>query len=123
MNKRDMFVHLQVAIVDSCNRVPAMPPELRQLRCFVTVAERSSFTAAAEELQIAQQAVSQQIKALETDLGRAVIAAHVTQSPAHARRSRVSRGRPSLLANADRAVTECKPPPAEKSEPSGSRTH
>jgi DNA-binding transcriptional LysR family regulator len=46
-----------------------MTPELRQIRCFVIVAERSSFTAAAEELHIAQQAVSQQIKALERTLG------------------------------------------------------
>jgi DNA-binding transcriptional LysR family regulator len=44
-------------------------PELRQLRAFVAVAERSSFTAAAQELNVAQQAVSQQIKALERTLG------------------------------------------------------
>lgn len=46
-----------------------MAPELRQLRYFVAVAERSSFTAAAQELHVAQQAVSQQIKALERTLG------------------------------------------------------
>jgi DNA-binding transcriptional LysR family regulator len=82
-----------------------MPPELRQLRCFVTVAERSSFTAAAEELQIAQQAVSQQIKALERTLGVLLLqrtSRRVRLTPegvvflADARR---------LLANADRAVT------------------
>jgi DNA-binding transcriptional LysR family regulator len=44
-------------------------PDLRQLRTFVTVAERGSFTRAAEDLYVAQQAVSQQIKALESALG------------------------------------------------------
>jgi DNA-binding transcriptional LysR family regulator len=43
--------------------------ELRQLRTFVAVARRRSFTHAAEDLHIAQQAVSQQIKALERSLG------------------------------------------------------
>lgn len=42
---------------------------LRQLRAFATVAERRSFTSAADDLQIAQQAVSQQVKALERSLG------------------------------------------------------
>jgi DNA-binding transcriptional LysR family regulator len=44
-------------------------PDLRHLRTFVTVAECGSFTRAAEDLYIAQQAVSQQIKALEAALG------------------------------------------------------
>jgi DNA-binding transcriptional LysR family regulator len=43
--------------------------ELRHLRTFKAVAERRSFTRAAEDMQIAQQAVSQQIKALERALG------------------------------------------------------
>jgi DNA-binding transcriptional LysR family regulator len=43
--------------------------ELRQLRTFVSVAQRRSFTKAADDLHIAQQAVSQQIKALERSLG------------------------------------------------------
>jgi DNA-binding transcriptional LysR family regulator len=46
--------------------------ELRQLRTFVSVAQRRSFTKAAEDLHIAQQAVSQQIKALERSLGVAL---------------------------------------------------
>jgi DNA-binding transcriptional LysR family regulator len=43
--------------------------ELRQLRTFAAVARQRSFTRAADELHIAQQAVSQQIKALEHSLG------------------------------------------------------
>jgi DNA-binding transcriptional LysR family regulator len=43
--------------------------ELRQLRTFAAVAQRRSFTRAADDLHIAQQAVSQQIMALERSLG------------------------------------------------------
>jgi DNA-binding transcriptional LysR family regulator len=43
--------------------------ELRLLRTFVAVAERGSFTRAADDLHIAQQAASQHIKALERALG------------------------------------------------------
>jgi DNA-binding transcriptional LysR family regulator len=43
--------------------------ELRHLRTFAVVAERQSFTRAAEDLHLAQQAVSQHIKALERSLG------------------------------------------------------
>jgi DNA-binding transcriptional LysR family regulator len=54
-------------------RVAGMLPspgfELRQLRTFAAVAQRRSFTGAADDLHIAQQAVSQQIKALERSLG------------------------------------------------------
>jgi LysR family transcriptional regulator, transcription activator of glutamate synthase operon len=43
--------------------------EFRQLRAAVMVANRLSFTAAAEELSVAQPALSQQIAALEGELG------------------------------------------------------
>ena len=42
---------------------------IRQMRYFVTVVDENSFTEAAEKLFISQSAVSQQIKALEEELG------------------------------------------------------
>jgi DNA-binding transcriptional LysR family regulator len=44
-------------------------PDLRQIRYFVAVADNRSFTKAAAEAHVAQQAISQQVKALEGSLG------------------------------------------------------
>ncbi len=45
------------------------PLDTRQLRAFVTLARRGSFTQAARDLHLSQSAVSHSMKALETDLG------------------------------------------------------
>jgi DNA-binding transcriptional LysR family regulator len=78
--------------------------ELRQLRTFVSVAERLSFTRAAEDLHIAQQAVSQQIKALEKTLDTTLLSRSprtVELTPAGAVFLRDAR---RLLAAADNAA-------------------
>jgi DNA-binding transcriptional LysR family regulator len=44
-------------------------PELRQMRYVVEVAQQRNFSRAAERLHVAQQALSQQIKTVETQIG------------------------------------------------------
>lgn len=42
---------------------------LKQMKYFISVVECNSFTEAAEQCYISQSAISQQIKALEQELG------------------------------------------------------
>ena len=46
-----------------------MTPELRQMRYVVAVAEARSFTGAAARMHIAQQALSEQVRAVEDQIG------------------------------------------------------
>src|SRR5688500_9459445 len=46
--------------------------EIRQIEAFVAVAEMGSFTAAGERVNLTQSTISQQIKALEEELGEAL---------------------------------------------------
>src|SRR5262249_38186387 len=84
-----------------CSRtlVGVATPDLRQMRYFATVAERGSFTAAAQELHVAQQAVSQQVKALEQTLGGTLL----VRSPRHVT---VTREGEIFLADCRRVVAD-----------------
>src|SRR5690242_18076624 len=57
----------------ACGWVPvgsvAVLPDLRQMRYFTEVVRERNFTRAAQNLHVAQQALSQQVKALENLLG------------------------------------------------------
>ena len=46
---------------------------LRQIQCFQAVVRNNSFSEAAEECHISQSAISQQIKALEQELGTTAV--------------------------------------------------
>ncbi len=69
----DMHDALSIAPTATPSRPDAVLPDLNwnlhRLRIFLVVARNGSFTRAAQELHIAQPAVSHQVKALERDLG------------------------------------------------------
>jgi DNA-binding transcriptional LysR family regulator len=98
-------VRLSIEPAEAYTRAMADPGfDLRQLRSFVAVAQRQSFTRAAEDLHIAQQAASQHVKALERALGVALLrrnSRRVDLTPAGAVLLNDSR---RILAAADRAA-------------------
>jgi DNA-binding transcriptional LysR family regulator len=55
--------------VNRVRTITGVLPELRQMRYFVEVVRERNFTRAAGNLHVAQQALSQQVKALERGLG------------------------------------------------------
>jgi DNA-binding transcriptional LysR family regulator len=57
---------------ETSNRQPATVMEIRQLEAFVAVADTGSFTAAGDRVNLTQSTISQQIKALEEELGEAL---------------------------------------------------
>ena len=59
---------------------------LHQLRCFLTVYELGSLTAAAEELGYAQPSISEQIRALEKSLGHRAVPPRRSRRRTHDRR-------------------------------------
>ena len=81
-----------------------MAADLRQMRYFVAVAEHGSFTRAADELHVAQQAVSQQIRSLEATLGVTLLRRNSRQVELTAAGTVFLADARRVLAAADRAV-------------------
>lgn len=81
---------------------------IEQLRYFASVARNLNFTKAAEECHVAQPAISQQIKALEAELGITLFA-RTTHGVALTDAGRTYyREIPSLLASFDRSVARAR---------------
>jgi len=86
--------------------------ELRQLRYFAAVARHGSFTRAADELHLAQSAVSQQVRRLEAELGVELLARST-------RRVEVTEAGEITLARASRVLAEVEALESELDELSG----
>jgi LysR family transcriptional activator of glutamate synthase operon len=80
--------------------------ELRQLRYFVEVARRRHFTRAAEALRVSQPSLSQQVRALERELG-------VDLLERTSRRVSLTPAGEALLARAERILAETEDAEAE----------
>jgi DNA-binding transcriptional LysR family regulator len=80
--------------------------DLITLRSFVAVVEERSFSRAAERLQIAQPAVSQQIRRLERQLGAALLLRSTRRVEPTAAGERLLPRARSILADVDRAAAE-----------------
>jgi len=83
--------------------------ELRQLRYFAAVARHRHFTRASEELNIAQPALSQQLRRLEAELGFELLART-------SRRVEITQAGEIVLARAQRVLAEVDAIPYELSE-------
>ena len=81
-----------------------MAADLRQMRYFVAVAEHGSFTRAADELHVAQQAVSQQVRSLEATLGVKLLRRNSRQVEVTAPGAVFLADARRVLATSDRAV-------------------
>jgi DNA-binding transcriptional LysR family regulator len=86
--------------------------ELRQLTYFAAVARHRHFTRASEELQVAQPALSQQVRKLEAELGVELLRRST-------RRVELTDAGELLLARANRVLTEVESARQELSELSG----
>jgi DNA-binding transcriptional LysR family regulator len=73
--------------------------ELHALRAFVAVARRGTFTIAADDLGVSQQAVSRAVAGLEAELGVALL-------ERHARGARPTAAGASLLADGERLLAD-----------------
>jgi len=81
-----------------------VPLELRHLRSFVAVAERGSLTRAAEDLHVAQQSLSQQMRTLEARLGVQLLIRSPKGVVLTDAGNVLAREARTVLARADRAV-------------------
>lgn len=88
--------------------------ELRQIRYFAAVARHRHFTRAAEELSLAQPALSQQVRALERELGVLLI-------DRSGRRVRLTDAGETFLAWAERILADVVAAEAEMAEFAGVR--